>query len=217
MPANECPSPPSGARFTQRKAPFGRRSISQTASGTPLGSHQCATCSALVQASKTTARGASKMRVTTICRSPGVVIVTGPMFFSGALPLSLLPSTCFLLLLHFLQVPVQAGKSLLPEAAKGLNPVCNVLQRDRHECARAPLCIALAHNEARAFEDAEVLGDRRLTQHERFHELRNVCVPGSKASKHSPPRGVCERCKDQAQTVGWLLHRHATILPDGDI
>src|SRR5215469_8351333 len=100
MPANEYPSPPSGARFTQRKAPPGRRSISQTASGTPLGSHQCATCSALVQASNTRPRGALKSRVTTICRSPGVVIVTAPMLFGGAVSLSLLPSTSLLLLLH---------------------------------------------------------------------------------------------------------------------
>src|SRR5215471_1867535 len=176
MPANECPSSPLGPQLTQRNAPFGRRSISQTASGTPLGSHQCVTCSALVQASKTMARGASKMRVTTICRSPGVVIVTNPMFFNGAISLSL-PATCFLLLFHLLQVPVQTGKSLLPEPAKGLNPVCDILQRDRHECARTPLCITLARNEPCAFEDAEMLGYRRLTQVERFHELRNVRVP----------------------------------------
>src|SRR5580693_3247111 len=117
MPVNECPSP-LGPRLTQRKAPFGRRSISQTASGRPLGSHQCATCSALVQASKTTARGASKMRVITISRSVGVAIFTVAMFFAGDLSLSLRASTCFLLLLHLFQVVVQAGKFLLPEAAK---------------------------------------------------------------------------------------------------
>src|SRR5215472_5594173 len=158
MPANECPSPPSGARLTQRKAPLGRRSISQTASGTPLGSHQRATCSALVQASKTRARGASKSRVTTIWRSPGVVMVTVPILFTVAVSLSPLASTCFLLLLHFLQVPIQARKFLFPEPAKGLNPVRNIPEWDCHECARAPLCVALAHNEARSFEDREVLG-----------------------------------------------------------
>src|SRR5580692_1891954 len=114
MPVNECPSRPSGARWTQRKAPFGRSSISQTASGTPLGSHQCATCSALVQASKTTARGASKMRVITISRSVGVAIFTVPMFFIGDLSLSLLTRACLLFLLHPFQVVVQAGKFLLP-------------------------------------------------------------------------------------------------------
>src|SRR5579864_645607 len=178
MPAKECPSPPSGARFTQRKAPFGRKSISQTASGTPLGSHQCATCSALVQASKTTARGASKSRFITIWLSPGVVIVTGPMLSNGAVSLSPLPSTCFLLLLHPLQVPVQAGKPLLPRAPKGLDPVRNILKWDSHECAGTPLRIACAHDEARAFEDAEMLGDCRLTQFERFHQLRDICVSG---------------------------------------
>src|SRR6516162_8532055 len=155
MPLNEWPAPPSGARFTKRKTPFGRRSISQTASGTPLGSHQWATCSALVQASKTSARGASKSRVTTIWRSPGVVIVTAPKLFTGAVSLSPFLSTWSLLLLHLFQVAVQAGKPLLPEPAKGLNPVGSIPERDRHECARTPLCIALAHNEARAFEDAE--------------------------------------------------------------
>src|ERR1700720_3972781 len=104
MPENECPSPPSGARFTQRKAPFGRRSISQTASGTPLGSHQCATCSALVQASKTRLRGASKMRVITISRSVGVLKLNIPVFFMGDLRSSLRASTFFLLLLHLFQV-----------------------------------------------------------------------------------------------------------------
>src|SRR5215469_3653490 len=196
MPENECPSPPSRARFTQRKAPFGRRSISQTASGTLLGSHQCVTCSALVQASKTRALGASKVRVITIWLSPGVVIVTGPMLFTSALCLSLLPSTCFLLFLHLFQVPVQACEFLFPEAAKRIDPVSNVLKRDGHEGAWTPLCLARAPDEARAFKDTEVLGDCRLAQVEGLHEFGNICVAGSKASQDRPPGGICERCKD---------------------
>src|SRR5580692_6451373 len=163
MPVNEYPSPPSGERWTQRKAPFGRRSISQTASGTPLGSHQCATCSASVQASKTTARGASKMRVITISRSVGVAIFTVAMFFAGDLSLSLRASTCFLLLLHLFQVVVQAGKFLLPKAAKGFKPFIDILERDSHERARTTLCVARTPNEARSFEYMEVLRDRRLS------------------------------------------------------
>src|ERR1700693_1847242 len=144
MPVNECPSPPSGARWTHRKAPFGRRSISQTASGTPLGSHQCATCSALVQASKTTARDASKMRVITISRSVGVVIFTVPMFFIRLVisPYRLLTRTCLLFLWHPFQVVVQAGKFLLQEMAKGFKPLSDIFKRDGHERARTPLCIA---------------------------------------------------------------------------
>src|SRR5215472_3719729 len=131
MPVNVCPSPPSGERFTQRNAPLGRRSISHTASGAPLGSHHCATCSALVQASKTRARGASKRRVITIWRPPGVATVTDPMFFTGISPL--LSMWC-VFRLHLFQVPIQAGKFLLPELSEGLNPFGNILQRDRHEC-----------------------------------------------------------------------------------
>src|SRR5258708_11808996 len=171
MPVNVCPSPPSGARWIQRKAPVGRRSSSQTASSLPLGSQQCATCSAFVQASKTTARGASKMRVITISRSVGVVIFTAPMFFTGDLSLSLHAPSCFLFLLHLFQVVVQAGKFLLPEAAKGLHPVGDILERNRHERARTPLRIAPAHNEACALKHIEVLGDRRLAQGGRLHEL----------------------------------------------
>src|ERR1700692_2340479 len=157
MPVNACPSPPSGARWTQRKTPFGRRSISQTASGTPLGSHQCATAPGLVQASKTTARGASKMRVITISRSVGVAIFTVAMFFTGDLSLSLRASTLLLLLLHLFQVSIQAGKFLRPEAAKGPHPVSDILERNRHERARTPLRVAPAPNEARALKHIEVL------------------------------------------------------------
>src|ERR1700680_4640417 len=144
MPVNECPPRPSGARWTQRKAPFGRRSISQTESGTPLGSHQCATCSALVQASKTRLRGASKMRVITISRSVGVVTLNVPVFFMGDLFSPLRATTFFPLLLHLFQVVVQARKFPFPEAAKGLDPVSDILERNRNERARTPLRIAPA-------------------------------------------------------------------------
>src|ERR1700676_4737469 len=129
MPANEC-SPP-WALLTQRNAPLGRRSISQAQSGTPLGSHQCLTCSALVQASKTTARGASKIRVTTISRSAEVVISNPPMFFIADLTVSLRGSTSFLLVLHGFQVVVQVSKFLLPEAPIRLHPVGDILERNR--------------------------------------------------------------------------------------
>src|SRR5580658_9290810 len=216
MPVNACPSPP-GARWTQRKTPFGRRSISQTASGTPLGSHQCATCSGLVQASKTTARGAWKMRVITISRSVGVVILTVPIFFTSYLSLSPRAFTCFLLLLHHFQVVVQAGKFLLPKAAKGFKPFIDILERDSHERARTPLCVARTHNEARSFEYVEVLRDRRLTQDERLHKLRNIRVPQRETGEDRASRGICKRGEGPAQTVGNRVNFHMAILPDGDV
>src|ERR1700730_12946531 len=217
MPVNECPSPASGARWTQRKTPFGRRSISQTASGMPLGSHQCATCSAIVHASKTTARGASKMRVITISRSVGVVIFTVPMFFIGDLSLSLRASTVLLLLLRLFQVSIQAGKFLLPEAAKGLHPVSDILERNRHERARTPLRIAPAHNEACALKHIEVFGDRRLAQGERLHELRHVCFTRRQTSKDRASGGIGERSEGQTQTIGLSIYLHIAILPNDDI
>src|SRR5580704_3471962 len=217
MPENVRPSPPLGARWTHRKAPFGRRSISQTASGRPLGSHQCATCSALVQASKTTARGASKMRVITISRSVGVVIFTVPMFFIGDLSLSLRASTVLLLLLRLFQVSIQAGKFLLPEAAKGLHPVSDILERNCHERARTPLRVAPAPNEARALKHIEVLGDCRLAQGERLHEFRHVRVSRRETSEDRPSCGIGQRSEGQVQTIGMFIYPHIAILPNGDI
>src|SRR6202035_5305983 len=202
MPVNECPSPPSGTRWTQRKAPFGRKSISQMARGTPLGSHHCATCSAFVQASKTTARGASKMRVITISRSLGVAIFTVPMFFIADLPLSLRASTCFLLLLHLFQVVVQAGKFLFPETAEGFKPLSDILEWDRNEHARTPLSIARTHNQAGSFEYVEVFGDRRLTEDERLHKLGDIRVSQHETGEDRASCGICERGEGQAQTVG---------------
>src|SRR5580704_8925517 len=151
VPVNEY-FPPSAPPWTHRNGPFGRRSMSQTESGTPLGSHQCMTCSALVQASNTILRGASKMRVITISRSVGVVTLNLPVFFRGDLFSSLRAPTFFLLLLHLFQVIVQAFKFAFPEAAKGLDPVSDILERNRNEGARTPLRIAPALYEACALK-----------------------------------------------------------------
>jgi hypothetical protein len=57
----------SGRPFvTNLKDPPGRRSISQAVNGSPAGSHQQATCSGFVQASKISVRDASKSRVSFI-------------------------------------------------------------------------------------------------------------------------------------------------------
>jgi hypothetical protein len=85
------------------------------------------------------------------------------MFFTGHLSLSPGAFTYFRLLLHHFQVVVQAGKFLLPKAAKGFKPFVDILERDSHERARTPLCVARTPNEARSFEYMEVLRDRRLT------------------------------------------------------
>jgi hypothetical protein len=62
----------------------------------------------------------------------------------GDLFSSLRAPTFFLLPLHLFQVVVQACKFPFPEAAKRLDPVSDILERNRNERARTPLRIAPA-------------------------------------------------------------------------
>jgi hypothetical protein len=145
------------------------------------------------------------------------VIFTVPMFFIGDLSLSLRASTVLFLLLRLFQVSIQAGKFLLPEAAKGLHPVSDILERNSHERTRTPLSVAPAPNEARVLKHIEVLGDRRLGQGERLHELRHVRVSRRETSEDRASCGIGERSEGQAQTVGMFVYLHIAILPNGDI
>src|ERR1700730_8489478 len=133
---------PSGPWLTNRNAPFGRRSISQTASGEPLGSHHWATCSAFVQASKTILRGASKSRVMTISRSVGIVTFALLDLSTAVLLLSSRSPTAFLLLLQTAQVVVQTGELPFPEAPIRLQPLIDAPERRGDERAGTPLRIA---------------------------------------------------------------------------
>src|SRR5215212_3163813 len=70
-------SAPSVLRQWQRQGPPGRRSISHMVMVQPSGpSIHCGRYSGLVQASKTSRRGASSSRVMTISWSVGIVTVT---------------------------------------------------------------------------------------------------------------------------------------------
>src|ERR1700733_1715716 len=99
------------------KDPPGRKSISHAASGSPAGSHQQATCSGLVQASKISARGASKLRVSFIVwdwRS-----MTSPVFCVAACANGI---SFLLFLFHRGEVGVEIVKPALPLLTEGLNP-----------------------------------------------------------------------------------------------
>src|SRR5258708_7015564 len=80
-----------------------------------------------------------------------------------------------------------------------------------------PLRIAPAPNEARALKHIEVLGDRRLAQGERLHELRHVRVSRRETSEDRASCGIGERSEGQAQTIGLSIYLHIAILPNGDI
>src|SRR5262245_4221676 len=96
----------------------------------PFGPHHCAKCFGSVQASNTSARGASKTRVAMIAR--------------GSRSRSrLLLSTMFLVLsLQPLEVNVQPVVSLLPELPIFLEPFVDTLERLRFEPARPHLRVA---------------------------------------------------------------------------
>src|ERR1700730_18764295 len=62
-----------------------------------------------------------------------------------------------------------------------------------------------------------MLGDRRLAQSERLHQLRYVRVSRRKTSEDCSSCGICKRAEGQAKRVGLLVNLHMAILPDGDI
>src|ERR1700727_2592126 len=151
------------------KDPPGRKSISHAASGSPAGSHQQATCSGFVQASKISARGASKLRVSFIvCDRRSM---TSPVFFWVGVCAS---GISFLLFLcHLGKVRVEIVQTALPLLAEGLDPVGDVLHPERGQPARASLCVAPTLDESGVLKHLEVLRDRRLAEFKRLHQLRN--------------------------------------------
>src|SRR5690348_4855563 len=104
----------------------------------PRGPHHCARWSGDVQSLKTRSRGASKRRVTESSRSAVLlVVVVVPSRIVGSPSerwwgdvAGLLVRVRLLVLgLDFLQVRVEAVKTLFPEPAVVVDPVGDVLQR----------------------------------------------------------------------------------------
>src|ERR1700676_2697703 len=62
-----------------------------------------------------------------------------------------------------------------------------------------------------------MLGDRRLAQSERLHQLRYVRVSRRETSEDSASCGICKRAEGQAKKVGLLVDLHVAILPYGDM
>src|SRR5271170_2046701 len=94
-------------------APPGRTSISHTGLVKPFGPHQRAICLGSVQALKTSARGAAKIRVRTSF---------------GCSPLFLPSATLLLLRLHLLQIITEPVEPFLPAAPVLREPFVDVLQ-----------------------------------------------------------------------------------------
>ena len=132
-------------------------------------------------------------------------------------PSPLRASTVFLLLLHLLEVIVQACKLPFPEAAKGLDPVSDILERNRDKPAWTPLRVAPAHYQAGALQHVQVLGDRGLAQGEGLHEFRYIRFSSRETSEDSASCGIPKRAEGQVKAVRVLINLHMAILPNGDI
>ncbi len=66
---------------------------------------------------------------------------------------------------------IETLEVLLPERAIALEPVHGLAEGARVDPARPPLRITAAGDEAGALQHLQVLGNRRLTDGERFGEL----------------------------------------------
>src|SRR6266704_7144089 len=117
-----------------------------------MSKDHCLMSSLSVRAFQTTAAGASKVRSTT----SGSSLVT-MLSFAAIFLLLALNFMRLVLALQFLEVAVQFVEALLPVAPVVLDPVGDVLERIGLEPARPPLRFAPALDQARAFQDFEML------------------------------------------------------------
>src|SRR5437762_8504911 len=107
---NSCPS---GDFMQQRDFPPTRKSIWQTGAVKPFGPHHCITYFGSVHAFQTSARGASKTLVITIC----------------SISLTVLFSISDLLFLHLIYNRIQLVQALFPVSAIAKSPLAACLYR----------------------------------------------------------------------------------------
>src|SRR5579862_6530477 len=125
---NSCPS---GVLMQQRNFPPTRKSILQNGAVKPFGPHHCITYFGFVHASQTNARGASKIRVTTI----------------RSFSLAVFPVISDLRFLHLIHDHFQLVETLFPESAVVPRPVADRLDRRGPERAHAlSSALRLDHN-----------------------------------------------------------------------
>src|SRR5215831_599402 len=176
--------------------PPGRGSSSQSTTSAPCGPNQRSKCSAFVQTSKTSERGASNTRWMTSSpaeMSLSLLLRAGiPLLLSGRFPA---------LRLELAQVHVESIEALLPEAAVFGGPLRDLSQRGRVQLARAPLRLPGAGDETGALEDPEMLRDGRAADRERSRELRDGGGSPGEPRQDRSPGGVGERSEGRAQAV----------------
>src|SRR5687768_14345666 len=180
---------PSGPRSWNRITPPGRASISQSSISTLSGTNQRAKCSALVQTSKTSSGGAAYSRSS--IRSALAATCIAP---SGGL-------------LQLFQIRTQSIEARVPELAVRVHPRGDRLERRGIELARARLRFSTAPDQARTFEDAQVLAHRRTAHVERSRQLLHVRGSHREPLQDRAAGRISQRGERLAQRIGSHLAR----------
>src|SRR3954467_7805494 len=147
----------------KRKAPPGRRSISQAASFSPVASHHCASCSGSVQAANTRAGGASRSR------TKRIVWVASSM----AKPADAVSVESISLVLRLVagEMSLEIVEPSFPQDAERLGPFGDGLDRLGPQAARAALRVTPLLDQPGALEHAQMLGNGRLREPERCSQF----------------------------------------------
>ena len=88
-----------------------------------------------------------------------------------------------------------------------LQPISGVPEWTGFEPARTPLGVTAAGNQTCAFQDLEMLGDRRQAHPERLGQFGDGSLAGSEAGEDRAPGGVGESREGSAEMIG----RHAVV------
>jgi len=89
------------------------------------------------------------------------------------------------LLLNFCEIFFEAVKALIPEGAVVFDPTGGFFEWIGFEMTRARLGIASTCDEARSFQDFQMLGDGRHAHLERLGEIGHGSVTGCEARQDS--------------------------------
>src|SRR3954471_23193671 len=198
-----------------REPPPTRASTSHDTSFRPIdfGTHHCRNSSASVQASNTTSRGPSIVRVTTSSCSDvrSIVVRSVVVVASAALRVSIVPllpsSLCDDLLQHV--------EPRVPQPALLLDPRGLVLESPRAEPARPHPPDLLGRDELGVLQHGDVLPHARQGHVECLGQIRDRRVATPEPLQDATPGGIRQRREGGIEsTIGILNHLVQYVTPN---
>src|SRR5262245_52934598 len=177
---------------TRRYLPPVRISASSDSRHMPIdfGTHHCLSSSGRVHASNTRRAGPLKVRVTTSSRSDFRSTVV--RFVVGVVSISLCSTIDFFLSFQCLDNRVQRLEPCAPEMVVSLDPRCRFLQSTHAERAGPHAPDLLRGDEARLFQDADVLLHSRERHVKLLGQIRDRRVCTAELLENAASRGVGE-------------------------